>query len=534
MKTWIKIKAVSAAFLLALLTSAPYGPEARAASLLPNGEQTFFDGNGKPLSAGCVYFYIPGTGAPKDTYLDPSGTIANTNPVILDAGGRAIIYGTGTYRQVVVKYPCLPSGLQIWDQLTSDPASTIVTYAGASAGTPNAITVNAPTFTGQDGQVVNYVSTNTNTGPATFNPSGFGDVPIVRDNSTGPAALTGGELVATNAVSLMYDATAGVFHIMSPITWPNSAGVPVGTSIDVRGFSAPLNYAFTYGQAVSRSTYAALFSALTLTQSGSITIGSPVITGLADTSQLGLGHPVESAGISTGTILLSCSTGSCTMSTNATTTRTGDITFFAYGNGDGSLTFNLPDDRGRYLVARENMGGTAANTIEVSATLTTTASSTSATVSSTTRITPGMYVLAPGVPPLTIVSAMSGSTLTLNAAATATAAVTARFSQFPDPQALGRPGGSMQALIGVANLPPYTPTGAVTTTLSLVGTVPFEGVLAGSPSGAGGRNTGSTSVNFSGSSASSSFAGVAQGGQTLPLATLPPARVTNRAIRLVP
>jgi hypothetical protein len=109
-------------------------------------------------------------------------TISNTNPVQLDAAGRAIIYGTGTYRQIVkatgpnASTPCSPAGSQIWDQITASTDSSATIFAGASAGTPNAITVTAAAFSGADGQVINYISTNTNTGGATFNPSGFGAV----------------------------------------------------------------------------------------------------------------------------------------------------------------------------------------------------------------------------------------------------------------------------------------------------------------------------------------------------------------------
>lgn len=69
--------------------------------LLPNGKQQFLDDNGDPLVGGLVYFYVPGTDTPKDTYQDPDQGILNTNPVVLDSRGEAIVYGTGDYRQVL-------------------------------------------------------------------------------------------------------------------------------------------------------------------------------------------------------------------------------------------------------------------------------------------------------------------------------------------------------------------------------------------------------------------------------------------------
>lgn len=58
----------------------------------------FFDANGDPLSGGKLYAYEAGTTTPKDTYTDAGGLTPASNPVILDAYGRAAIWITGTYR----------------------------------------------------------------------------------------------------------------------------------------------------------------------------------------------------------------------------------------------------------------------------------------------------------------------------------------------------------------------------------------------------------------------------------------------------
>lgn len=89
--------------------------QAFAQQLLPNGQQQFTDVNGAPLAGGSVFFYVPNTTTPKFTYQDPGLTVPNTNPVILNAAGRAIVWGTGTYREIVYDQ----FGTLIWDQLTS-------------------------------------------------------------------------------------------------------------------------------------------------------------------------------------------------------------------------------------------------------------------------------------------------------------------------------------------------------------------------------------------------------------------------------
>ena len=48
----------------------------------------FFDNNGNPLVGGKLYTYAAGTTTPLVTYTSSSGGTANTNPIILNAGGR--------------------------------------------------------------------------------------------------------------------------------------------------------------------------------------------------------------------------------------------------------------------------------------------------------------------------------------------------------------------------------------------------------------------------------------------------------------
>jgi microcystin-dependent protein len=77
--------------------------------------------------------------------------------------------------------------------------------------------------------------------------------------------------------------------------------VPTGATIPYAGAIEPTGWLFCYGQAVSRATYSGLFTAIST----------------------------------------------------------------AYGAGDGSTTFNLPDLRGRATIGRDDMGGSSANRITV-------------------------------------------------------------------------------------------------------------------------------------------------------------------------
>ncbi len=52
----------------------------------------FFTDAGAPLAGGLVYTYAAGSTTPIPSYSDAAGTVANSNPVVLDASGKAVIY----------------------------------------------------------------------------------------------------------------------------------------------------------------------------------------------------------------------------------------------------------------------------------------------------------------------------------------------------------------------------------------------------------------------------------------------------------
>ena len=56
-------------------------------SPIGNGQQ-FFDNTGLPLNGGLIYTYQAGSTTPLATYTDMNGTIANSNPIVLDSSGR--------------------------------------------------------------------------------------------------------------------------------------------------------------------------------------------------------------------------------------------------------------------------------------------------------------------------------------------------------------------------------------------------------------------------------------------------------------
>src|SRR5258708_404925 len=216
---------------------------AQTASILPPAKTSFFDSNGNPITAGTIDFYIPSTTTRKTTWQDAAETVPNTNPVVLDSAGRALILGSGSYRQVVKD----KLGNLIWDQVTSSTGS------GTSGSTA----------------------------------TGDGDL--------------------------------------------------VGTIKPWAGMTAPNQYAFTYGQEVSRTTFSALFTAITSAQGVFCSSGSPLLTGLGDTTNFWIGMTVEVSCLAAGfsTVIAKTST-TVTLSATPNVTTNVMATFFPWGRGNGA------------------------------------------------------------------------------------------------------------------------------------------------------------------------------------------------------
>ena len=186
---------------------------ADAASLLPPGKLCLYDANGDPLADGTIDFYVPNTTTPKTTWRDPGETILNTNPVVLDSAGCAVVYGAGVYRQRVRD----SLGNPIWDQLTSDPGLNGVLPGGPAGGTGNDQVITAEGFALIDGQMVTYLATQTNTGPMTLDPgTAFPPLPFIKDTLSGPAPMSGGEVVTGNVVNAVYSTFDNSFHMVAP------------------------------------------------------------------------------------------------------------------------------------------------------------------------------------------------------------------------------------------------------------------------------------------------------------------------------
>lgn len=201
-------------------------------------------------------------------------------------------------------------------------------------------------------------------------PTGTISTANLDSDSDSPAAARSDLKQAVDAVNNIIgakDAASGIPSLDANSKVPAvQGGVPAGAMFPFAGTAAPTGYLLCDGSAVSRSTYAALFTAI-------------------------------------GTV---------------------------WGAGDGTTTFNLPDMRGRVAAGRDDMGGTNAQRLTVVLTGNTTSGNASVTaLSSTANLAVGMRVFGAGIPAgATIATITSSTAITLSANATATATgVSLRF-----------------------------------------------------------------------------------------------------------
>lgn len=199
MRLFAKRALATLALAFALCGSTP------AATLLPNGRQVFVDANGAPLASGTVSMYVPNTLTLKTTWSDPGQTTPNTNPIVLDASGSALIYGSGSYRQIVKDQ----FGTTIWDAQTSDGTGSNAVWGGTSAGTANAQTVTAAGFASNPGQLLEWVVGVglSNTGASTLAVNSGTPIALKKGTASGLADLQAGDLVAGNLVVASFDGT---------------------------------------------------------------------------------------------------------------------------------------------------------------------------------------------------------------------------------------------------------------------------------------------------------------------------------------
>lgn len=130
----------------------------------------------------------------------------------------------------------------------------------------------------------------------------------------------------------------------------------------------------------------------------------------------------------------------------------------AISDWDSNRQIGLPDFRGRVPFGLDGMGGPVSNRLQRQAELTMTNGSLEAYLTSSGGIVQGMKVSGTGIRAGTIVSAITGTKVTLSLPATSTTSATVKFSMFGDANVLGSTGGVAYYNLITSQLPAHNHT----------------------------------------------------------------------------
>ena len=196
---------------------------ARAIDVLWEGLE---DDSGNPLAAGKVYTYIAGTTTNKTTWTAVDKSSSAANPIILDAYGRAQIYGDGVYKFVVKDSS--DATLYTIDNVSVSSDTSVLAWAGTSSGAANIynLTVSPAVTEYSSGQSILFNSHQTNTSSSiTVTVNGLASKTLVRADGI-PIHI--GDIVNGGKYQIVYSEDAGQFLLMNPsggyLTWTPTLG----------------------------------------------------------------------------------------------------------------------------------------------------------------------------------------------------------------------------------------------------------------------------------------------------------------------
>jgi microcystin-dependent protein len=186
------------------------------ATLPPQFNSQFFTDAGAVAAGHRLYTYESGTTTPKTTHTNQAGDADNTTPIILDAAGRCLLWlGTGEYTFVLKT----AADVTVW---TRDDISGVA-----------------------ESEEGDYL-------------------PLAGGTMTGPITLAGNAASALQAVpKQQLDASIAALStsLTTSTTTAIAAGaVPIGTIALWLTETAPTGWLHCNGQAISRTTYATLFT----------------------------------------------------------------------------------------------------------------------------------------------------------------------------------------------------------------------------------------------------------------------------------
>lgn len=282
-----------------------------AVFLAPSPVQgTFFiPGSNTPANGGKVFFYVAGSSTKQTVFKDSAGSVSHTNPIVLDSGGNipsgAEVWFTSGVIYKVIFAPSTDTDPPVSPYWTKDNLSGINDVAAQTGvewltgPTPTFVSTTSFTLAGDQTStfMVGRRVKTTNTGGTIYSvitASAFGavtTVTVLNDAGvldSGLSAVSYGLLSALNPsvpilqdinflVSGSADLTKKLRLEVDGLTTATTrvgtvpdydfrmGNLPAGVIMDYAGSSIPTGWLECDGSVVSRTTYAALFTAISTT-----------------------------------------------------------------------------------------------------------------------------------------------------------------------------------------------------------------------------------------------------------------------------
>lgn len=211
---------------------------------------------------GQLFTYAAGTVTPLTTYSDAAGSVPNSNPVILDTNGSAIVRGNGSYH-LLLKDSAGATTLFDEDSLLYGIAPT---GYSTDTGSVNVMAIANTAVQQVAGGTADVVMGHTNTSlTVTLAVNGGSAAPVIMGSGLQPAI---GQLVAGQIASMEFNGTSWVVKnlamIVTNVSGINTNTIP-GALIVKGGASTPINNVGNSGTGFTLDLSASNVHKLTMT-----------------------------------------------------------------------------------------------------------------------------------------------------------------------------------------------------------------------------------------------------------------------------
>lgn len=233
--------------------------------------------NGEPLASGKVYTYYVGTTTNKTVYTDAGLSSAATNPIILDAQGKAQVYTDGSVKLRIDDSD--DNTRYTLDNLYYQQSDGGIEWGGTSSGAANTFSVTiTPTIAAlYAGLTVRFRTHQANTSGCTLSVNGFSKTLYKLDGK----ALAAGDIQSASIVEAVYDSVGDRFVLLSIIsTAPDTTTwSPTLTASGSMTISSQSNQHFRFKR-MDRLVWVSAYATFTTGGTASTDVLVPVPSGL--------------------------------------------------------------------------------------------------------------------------------------------------------------------------------------------------------------------------------------------------------------